>query len=96
LEKEKIMLTKLAATVAAIAIAAGTVAFTPVAFHKAADLSTADNAMLALANPDAIASPDAPAKLARLRGRLQKLANVAPATKPQAPQWTSVSQWGQK
>jgi hypothetical protein len=90
------MLTKLAATVAAIAIAAGTVAFTPVAFHKAADLSTADNAMLALANPDAIASPDAPAKLAQVGDRLQALANVTPQSKPQASQWTSVSQWGQK
>jgi len=91
------MLTKLTAVVAAIALAAGTVAFTPVAFHKAATLATVDNDVLALASPDAIASPNAPAKLAQVGDRLQTLATgTAPAPKSQAAQWVSVGQWGQK
>lgn len=88
------MLTKLTVTVAAIAIAAGTVAFAPVAFHQTATLATADDAMLALANPGAIASPDAPAKLAQVGDQLQKVAGVAPQPKPQASQWVPLDQYG--
>lgn len=87
------MLTKLTVAVASIAIAAGTIAFAPTAFHKAADLQQADDAMLALASPAAIASPDAPAKLAAAGARLQKVAGTAPAPKAPAPQWVSVSDY---
>ena len=90
------MLTKLTAFAAALAIAGGTIAFAPVAFHKAADLATADNAMLALASPDAIASAGAPDKIAAAGARLQKGANAARSTKPQGSRWTSVDQWGQQ
>jgi hypothetical protein len=90
------MLTKLIAAVAAIALAAGTIAFAPSAFHKTADLKAADDTLLSLASPDAIASPDAPAKLAVAGERLQKLANIKSTTKPQASQWTSIDQWGRE
>lgn len=90
------MLTKLTTAIAAVTIAAGTITFAPTAFHKAADLATADNAVLALASPGAIASPDAPAKLAAATARLQKVAGITPAPKPQASQWTSVDQWGRQ
>ncbi|TAM95546.1 MAG: hypothetical protein EPN40_10400 [Rhodanobacteraceae bacterium] len=90
------MLTKLTAAVAALAIAAGTIAAAPVAFHKAADLATADNAMLALASPDAMAAPDFSAKLDQVGDRLQKLAAITPQPAPQVSQWTSVDQWGRK
>lgn len=90
------MLTKLTAAVAVIATAAGTIAYAPTAFHKAVDLATADNAMLALASPDAIASPDATAKLADAGARLRKVAGITPAPKPQASQWTSIAQWGRQ
>lgn len=90
------MLTKLTAAVAAAVIAAGTIAFAPTAFHKVADLAIADDAMLALASPGAIASPDAPAKLAAAGARLQKVAGIPPAPTPQASQWTSIAQWGRQ
>lgn len=90
------MLTKLIAAVAALALAAGTIAFAPSAFHKTADLKAADDTLLSLASPDAIASPDAPAKLAAAGERLQKLASGQPSPKPKASQWTTVDKWGRK
>lgn len=90
------MLTKLAVSAAAVVIAAGTIAFAPAAFHQAATLATADDAVLALANPGAIASPDAPAKLARVGDQLQKVAGVTPQQRPAAPKWISADQWGQR
>lgn len=90
------MFAKLAFTAAALTLAAGTIAFAPRAFHKAADLATADNTMLTLASPEAIASPDAQAKLASVGASLQKVAGIATAPKPQDSQWTSVDKWGQQ
>lgn len=51
--------TTIAAAILATSVGAGTIAV-----HKFANLQQADDAMLARASPDAIASPDAPAKLA--------------------------------
>lgn len=47
------------ATIAAV-ILATSVGAGKIAVHKFADLQQADNAMLALASPDAIASPNSP------------------------------------
>lgn len=81
----------IAAAILATSVGAGTVAI-----HKFADLQRADDALLTLANPDAIASPTAPAKLAQVGGSLQKVAGVTPPTKPQGSRWVNVAEWHQQ